>query len=53
MILRPDAFTAEQKERNFAYYERITVRDSSLPAGSQAVMAAEVGPRDQALDYLR
>ena len=53
MILRPDAFTAEQKERNFAYYERITVRDSSLPAGSQAVMAAEVGQLDLALDYLR
>ena len=53
MILRPDAFTAEQKERNFAYYERITVRDSSLSAGSQAVMAAEVGQPDLALDYLR
>jgi alpha,alpha-trehalose phosphorylase len=53
MILRPDAFTAEQKARNFAYYERITVRDSSLSAGSQAVMAAEAGQLDLAFDYLR
>jgi hypothetical protein len=27
MHLRPEAFTAEQKARNFAYYERITVLD--------------------------
>jgi alpha,alpha-trehalose phosphorylase len=32
MQLRGDAFTAEQKAANFAYYERITVRDSSLSA---------------------
>ena len=32
MQLRPDAFTPEQKARNFAYYERLTVRDSSLSA---------------------
>ena len=44
MHLRPDAFTAQQKARNFAYYERLTVRDSSLSACTQAVLAAEVGP---------
>ena len=43
MHLRADAFTAEQKARNFAYYERLTVRDSSLSACTQAVIAAEVG----------
>ncbi len=47
-----DAFTAEQKARNFDYYEALTVRDSSLSAGTQAVMAAEVGELDLALDYL-
>ena len=52
MQLRPDAFTLEQKERNFAYYERITVRDSSLSACSQAVMAAETGHPRLAYDYL-
>ncbi|MHB8417028.1 MAG: glycoside hydrolase family 65 protein [Myxococcales bacterium] len=52
MQLCPDAFTAEQKARNFEYYERITVRDSSLSACTQAVIAAEVGHLRLALDYL-
>ncbi|HEX6347380.1 glycoside hydrolase family 65 protein [Umezawaea sp.] len=52
MHLRGDAFTAEQKARNFAYYEARTVRDSSLSASTQAVLAAEVGHLDLAYDYL-
>lgn len=52
MQVRGDAFTAEQKARNFAYYERLTVRDSSLSACTQAVIAAEVGHLDLAYDYL-
>ncbi len=52
MQLRGDAFTPEQKERNFAYYEALTVRDSSLSACTQAVMAAEVGQLELAHDYL-
>ena len=51
MQVRGDAFTDEQKARNFAYYERITVRDSSLSACTQAVIAAEVGQLDLAYDY--
>jgi len=47
-----DAFTAEQKTRNFDYYEALTVRDSSLSASTQAVIAAEVGELDLAFDYL-
>jgi len=46
-----DSFTPEQKARNFAYYERLTVRDSSLSACTQAVIAAEVGHLDLAYDY--
>jgi alpha,alpha-trehalose phosphorylase len=49
---RGDAFTAEEKQRNFAYYERITVRDSSLSACVQSIVAAEVGNLDLAYDYL-
>ena len=45
------AFTDEQKARNFDYYERITVRDSSLSSCTQAVLAAEVGHLRLALDY--
>ncbi|MCU1617860.1 MAG: Maltose phosphorylase [Frankiales bacterium] len=47
-----DYFTAEQKARDFDYYERITVRDSSLSAAIQGVVAAEVGYADLAYDYL-
>jgi alpha,alpha-trehalose phosphorylase len=52
MYLRGDAFTPEEKARNFAYYEARTVRDSSLSACIQAVMAAEVGFLELAHDYL-
>ncbi len=51
MHVRGDAFTAEQKARNFDYYERLTVRDSSLSACTQAVIAAEVGHVELAYDY--
>ncbi len=47
-----DSFTAEEKARAFAYYEPLTVRDSSLSACTQAVIAAEVGHLDLAHDYL-
>jgi alpha,alpha-trehalose phosphorylase len=52
MQLRGEAFTLEQKVRNFAYYEPLTVRDSSLSASTQAVLAAEVGQLQLAYDYL-
>jgi alpha,alpha-trehalose phosphorylase len=52
MQVRGDAFTPDQKLRNFDYYEAITVRDSSLSACTQAVMAAEVGHLQLAYDYL-
>ncbi|MGW9158215.1 glycoside hydrolase family 65 protein [Microbacterium sp. NPDC055665] len=47
-----EAFTTREKERAFAYYEAITVRDSSLSAAVQAIIAAEVGHLDLAYDYL-
>src|SRR6202042_2846188 len=52
MHLHSSAFTAEQKARNFDYYERLTVRDSSLSACTQATIAAETGQLDLAYDYL-
>jgi alpha,alpha-trehalose phosphorylase len=48
---RGDAFTDEEKARDFAYYEALTVRDSSLSACTQAVIAAEVGHLELAYDY--
>ena len=52
MQLCPDAFTNEQMARNFEYYEKRTVRDSSLSSGIQAVMAAAAGHVELAYDYL-
>ena len=52
MHLCPEMFTAEEKQRNFRYYEALTVRDSSLSACTQSVVAAEVGELDLAYDYL-
>lgn len=51
MGLCPTAFTPEQKRNNFDYYERITVRDSSLSACVQAILAIEVGHLRLAFDY--
>jgi alpha,alpha-trehalose phosphorylase len=51
LYVRGDAFSAEEKARDFAYYERLTVRDSSLSACAQAVVAAEVGHVQLAYDY--
>jgi alpha,alpha-trehalose phosphorylase len=47
-----ECFSAEQRARDFEYYESITVRDSSLSACVQAIMAAEVGHTELAYDYL-
>jgi len=46
-----DYFSAADKARNVDYYERRTVRDSSLSACTQAVLAAEVGHLELAHDY--
>ena len=47
-----DRFDDENKARNVDYYERRTVRDSSLSAAVQAVTAAEVGHLELAYDYV-
>ncbi len=51
LFTRGDAFSAEQKRRDFDYYEALTVRDSSLSACIQAIVAAEVGHLELAYDY--
>jgi alpha,alpha-trehalose phosphorylase len=52
LYLRGDAFTPDEKRRDFEYYEPLTVRDSSLSACIQAIIAAEVGHLQLAHDYL-
>ena len=51
MLWYGERFSAEDKARNVDYYERRTVRDSSLSACIQAVLAAEVGHLELAHDY--
>jgi alpha,alpha-trehalose phosphorylase len=53
LYLCGDRFEPEQKRRDFEYYESITVRDSSLSASIQAIVAAEVGHLDLAFGYFR
>ena len=48
-----ERFTLAEKAAAFAYAEELTVRDSSLSAATQAVLAAEVGHLDLAHAYLR
>ncbi|MFE1886151.1 glycoside hydrolase family 65 protein [Streptomyces diastatochromogenes] len=52
MIECPHLFSDEEKARNFAYYDALTVRDSSLSACCQAVLAAETGHLRLAYAYL-
>jgi alpha,alpha-trehalose phosphorylase len=49
---RGDMFTFDEKDRDFRYYEALNVRDSSLSACTQAVVAAELGYLELAHDYL-
>jgi len=51
LLRASDEFTDEQKQRDFEYYEPLTVRDSSLSACIQAIIAAETGHLDLAYDY--
>jgi alpha,alpha-trehalose phosphorylase len=51
LYLRGDAFAPAEKVRDFEHYEPLTVRDSSLSACTQAVLAAEVGHLELAYDY--
>ncbi|MBO0887033.1 MAG: glycoside hydrolase family 65 protein [Acidimicrobiales bacterium] len=51
--LAGERFSLEQKRRNFAYYDPITVHDSSLSAATHAVVAAEIGELEIAEQYVR
>lgn len=46
-------FSAEEKRRDFEYYDPLTTGDSTLSAGVQAIMAAEVGLERRAFRLFR
>lgn len=43
-------FTIEEKERNFDFYEPMTVHESSLSPAIHAVLAAELGRQEKAVE---
>jgi alpha,alpha-trehalose phosphorylase len=51
MFLLGNEFSAEQKQRNFDYYDPLTTGDSSLSACVQSIMAFEIGYLDKAREY--
>jgi alpha,alpha-trehalose phosphorylase len=51
MFLLGDEFSAEQKKRNFDYYDPLTTGDSSLSVSVQTILAAELGYMDKAAEY--
>jgi alpha,alpha-trehalose phosphorylase len=53
MVLLDTEFDAEQKARDFRYYDPLTTGDSSLSACVQAIVAAEIGAEDKALEYFQ
>ncbi|MDJ1372250.1 glycoside hydrolase family 65 protein [Gulosibacter molinativorax] len=53
LLLRGDLFTAEEKRRDFEYYDVLTTADSSLSAAVQSIIAAEVGHIGLAEKYFR
>jgi len=51
MFLQGDQFTPQHKLANFEYYDPLTTGDSTLSGCAQAIVAAEVGYQDLALEY--
>src|SRR5271157_1045793 len=51
MFLLGDAFSLEDKKRNFEFYDRLTTGDSSLSTCVEAIIAAQVGDMQRATQY--
>jgi alpha,alpha-trehalose phosphorylase len=52
MFLLGNEFSADEKRRNFEYYDPITTGDSSLSASIQSIVASEIGDEEAACAYL-
>jgi len=51
MFLLGDAFSLEEKKRNFEFYDPLTTGDSSLSSCVEAIIAAQIGDMDKAIRY--
>jgi alpha,alpha-trehalose phosphorylase len=51
MFLLGDAFSSEEKKRNFEFYDPLTTGDSSLSSCVEAIIAAQIGDMEKAIQY--
>jgi alpha,alpha-trehalose phosphorylase len=51
MFLLGDAFSPEEKKRNFEFYDPLTTGDSSLSSCVEAIIATQIGDMDKAIRY--
>jgi alpha,alpha-trehalose phosphorylase len=51
MFLLGDAFSPEEKKRNFEFYDPLTTGDSSLSSCVEAIIAAQIGDTEKAISY--
>jgi alpha,alpha-trehalose phosphorylase len=51
MFLLGDAFTREEKKRNFEFYDPLTTGDSSLSSCIEGIIAAQTGDTAKAIRY--
>ncbi|HTI82799.1 MAG TPA: glycosyl hydrolase family 65 protein [Acetobacteraceae bacterium] len=51
MFLLGDAFSMDAKKRNFEFYDPLTTGDSSLSSCVEAIIAAQTGNLDKAIQY--
>ena len=51
MFLLGNSFSVEAKKRNFEFYDPLTTGDSSLSSCVEAIIAAQVGDTEKAIEY--
>jgi alpha,alpha-trehalose phosphorylase len=51
MFLLGEAFSIEEKKRNFQFYDPLTTGDSSLSSCVEAIIAAQIGDTEKAIKY--
>ena len=51
MFLLGDAFSVDEKKRNFEFYDPLTTGDSSLSSCVEAIIAAQIGDTEKAIRY--
>lgn len=53
LLLFPELVSTEERERNYEFYEKRTLHDSSLSKSSHALLAAKLGRHEEAYNFFR